>query len=199
MSEQWKPILGYEGFYEVSDLGRVRNIKSRRGTYIGKIHKARPYGGSKRKMPPYWAVALHKNGVSKNFNVARLVAVAFIGPRPEGCEINHIDANKANNAATNLEYVTPTENKRKAWADGTYWHKGISNRLSKLTEEQVLRIWEVRNDGYDEAEVARYYGVSAVTLGNIWRKRSYRDLLIGDPRDGRTKLNRWSKRKQFLG
>ena len=197
MDEEWRDVVGYEGFYEVSNLGRVRNAAKRQGTRPGKIHCPRPYGSRKRSGECYWAVALRKNGTAKNFNVARLVSEAFIGPRPEGMEVNHKDDNKANNAEVNLEYVTPAVNKQKGWETGAYWHHGQAHPRAKLTDDQVRLIWSIRNDGYAEKDVADYFGVAFNVVGNIWRKRIWVHLLKGEPRDARTKLNRWSPRKKF--
>lgn len=97
--ETWKPIEGYEGIYEISDQGRVRNIK--RG---GRIMAACKVAHG------YLAVGLHKEGRGKSFLVHRLVAKAFI-PNPDNKEqVNHIDGVKAHNFVNNLEWVTSSEN-----------------------------------------------------------------------------------------
>lgn len=90
--EQWKDIEGYEGLYEVSNMGRVRNNK-------GKILKPQM-----RRM--YLSHILYKDGIPHNWSVHRLVAKAFI-PNPNNYEVvNHKDENKLNNEASNLEWCT---------------------------------------------------------------------------------------------
>lgn len=110
MDEKWIPIL--DGLYEASDLGRIRRARPGRKTWIGKELKAHmlPKG--------YMQVLPTVNGKNRNMYVHRLVANAFIGPCPEGYEVNHIDGNKANNRADNLEYVTRKGNVQHAIAHG---------------------------------------------------------------------------------
>lgn len=105
----WKSILGYEGFYEVSDEGVVRTVPRRvsckGGTRMvpSKIRKFDITAG-------YYDVTLCKEGKTRTFLVHRLVAEAFI-PNPENKEmVNHKDGNKQNNNADNLEWVTRAEN-----------------------------------------------------------------------------------------
>lgn len=96
MEEIWKDIAGYEGLYEVSNLGRVKSL------ITNKILKP-SFDGKKN----YLFVGLYKKGVkTKLINVHRLVAMAFI-PNPNNYpQVNHIDENKINNRADNLEWCT---------------------------------------------------------------------------------------------
>lgn len=110
MEEQWKDIEGYEGKYQVSDLGRVRSLDRTvhtmrfgkpcdiffRGTIIRQV---------KRKNG-YMKVGLYRNNELKTFNVHRLVAIAFIPNSQNLPCINHKDEDKANNRADNLEWCT---------------------------------------------------------------------------------------------
>ena len=103
----WKPIPDYEQSYEVSTAGQVRNIRS------GRILTAR-LGGT----ASYRFVSLYKHNKEKHFLVHRLVAAAFV-PNPYGKpQVNHKDMDKENNAASNLEWVTVSENHRHAFANG---------------------------------------------------------------------------------
>lgn len=89
--EEWKNIIGYEGLYEVSNKGNVRNV--RRNTLL-KLSKTN-YG--------YIQVHLYKNGIRTGLRVHRLVAEAFI-PNPDNLpQVNHKDEDKTNNNVTNLE------------------------------------------------------------------------------------------------
>lgn len=113
--EVWKPVVGYEGLYEVSNLGRVRNTKT------GLILKP-----SKGKSG-YYLLTLYNNGKRSSNNVHRLVALAFpeiCGEWFEGCVVNHKDCNPANNAAANLEICTQQHN-------ATY-NGAVEKRASKI-------------------------------------------------------------------
>ena len=90
--EEWKNVIGYEGLYEVSNKGNVRNV--RRNTLL-KLSKNK-YG--------YIQVYLYKNGIRNGFKVHRLVAQAFIENPDNLPEVNHIDEDKINNRADNLEF-----------------------------------------------------------------------------------------------
>ena len=98
--ERWKEVAGYEGLYEVSDIGRVRSLK---------------YGKEKilktcKTSSGYLKVSLYKDGQIKTPFVHRLVAESFI-PNPQGLEtVNHKDEVKTNNVASNLEWMSRADN-----------------------------------------------------------------------------------------
>lgn len=110
MTEQWRPVIGYEGWYEVSDRGRVRSLdrvvthrNGRQSRWKGKILKPmRDTGGHHR-------VALQRNGRAV-FGIHQLVMRAFGGPQPKGTQVLHWDDDRENNMLTNLRYGTPRDN-----------------------------------------------------------------------------------------
>lgn len=101
-AEQWLPVVGFQGFYEVSSTGLVRSLPR---TYT-KGRVLRPaslkYG--------HLHVDLWANGVGKTMFVHSMVAEAFLGPCPPGLQVRHLDGNARNNAVTNLAYGTASEN-----------------------------------------------------------------------------------------
>ena len=107
MREEWRPVVGYEGLYEVSNMGRVRSVKrtvwDSRGYYKiiqERIRKPRKNNNG------YLQVFLHKEGKRKNCTIHRLVAQAFL-PNPDNLpEVNHKDENPLNNNINNLEWCT---------------------------------------------------------------------------------------------
>lgn len=109
--EQWRPVVGYEALYEVSDAGRVRRTGAAIVTSNG---QTRRYGPRFLKIQinkaGYAAVALSRNNVAVKIVVHQLVAEAFIGPRPRGMEVAHWDGRGANAHLGNLRYATPVEN-----------------------------------------------------------------------------------------
>ncbi len=102
-SEVWKPIAGYEGLYEVSNFGRVRNASK---AHCAKGGILKPQADS----AGYCRINVYKCGKMVHKLVHRVVAEAFVENPLNKSEVNHKDGNKANNIATNLEWVTPKEN-----------------------------------------------------------------------------------------
>lgn len=129
--ERWVAVEGYEGYYEVSDMGRVRSLdryvsNGRGGTRLYKGRMLTPVRNNKG----YLQVLLSKDGESKRFLLHRLVAAAFC-ERPEGCDIvNHKDNCPGNCEASNLEYTT---------------HKG--NTLHAILENRIVTVAVLRSDG----------------------------------------------------
>ena len=97
--EIWKPVLGFEGRYEVSNLGNVKSLTT---------NKLLKPGSNRASNRGYLFVQLGKDHKLKYIH--RAVWEAFNGPIPEGLQINHLDENKHNNSLSNLSLVTPREN-----------------------------------------------------------------------------------------
>lgn len=130
--EYWKSPEGFSGRYEVSSLGRVRSLTSARGTpwKTGPVLlRARPHAGG------YSRVSLRR----MDFYVHRLVAEAFVGPCPDGYQCAHLDGDPSNNAASNLQWVSPKENQSHRVLHGTSLSRE-SHPMAKLTAEAVLSI-----------------------------------------------------------
>jgi hypothetical protein len=130
--EVWKAVPGFTVF-EISDLGRVRRIKSCRGTPTGlkRAHKG-PDG--------YWRISLVEGGKERYTTLHRLVLCAFVGdpPTPDHCAA-HNDGDKDNNRLNNLRWATYAENEDDKRLHGTET-KGERNGSAKLTREKVLII-----------------------------------------------------------
>lgn len=112
-SEIWKDVVGYEGFYQVSNLGRVKSLTRVITRCDGKIYpiKEKTLKATLDKHG-YMTVGLYKNGVKKTRKVHQLVAMAFLNHKPCGFEkvINHINNDKTNNNVNNLELVSSRYN-----------------------------------------------------------------------------------------
>lgn len=116
MTEVWKPIWGYTGLYEVSNLGRVRSLD--RIASDGRRVKGRVLRVYYRP-GHYGSVMLSKAGVEKRFEIHGLVARAFLGPRPKGKLVLHGELGQHNDSVTNLRYGTYSENAFDMYRDGT--------------------------------------------------------------------------------
>jgi hypothetical protein len=115
--EIWKDIKGYEGIYQVSNLGRVKSLARKVIKAYGAEHNlSEKIKSVNSDNFGYSVIRLH-NGSGKTFKVHRLVANAFLG-EPNGLEVNHIDGNKSNNNLNNLEYCTKSENLKHCWDNG---------------------------------------------------------------------------------
>lgn len=109
--EEWRPVYGYEGYYEVSNIGRVRTVAR---TIIRSNGAPRPVPARIRIVSVnrggYEQLSLAKDGVHKMARVHRLVAEAFLGPGPEGTDVCHFDGNRRNNRVENLRHDTRSAN-----------------------------------------------------------------------------------------
>ncbi|KGJ25358.1 NUMOD4 motif-containing HNH endonuclease [Staphylococcus haemolyticus] len=117
MNEEWKDVVGYEGIYEVSSLGRVRTHKDKTTCTKNHVikHWKQRYLRDKSPKNKYVRIALWKNGICQYVLVHRLVAIAFI-PSIKGKNfVNHIDGNTKNNKVSNLEWCTSKENTNHAF------------------------------------------------------------------------------------
>lgn len=166
MKEVWKPVPGYEGIYSVSDHGRVRRELSRTCAKAGKILKSALRSG-------YPFVQLCLGGKRVNASIHRIVAEVFIGPCPDGYCVNHKDADRTNSRASNLEYVTQSENVSHAYGLGLRDARGSGNGQAILTEQDVIAIKLGCTKRGDAVVFARQLGVSETTIRDIIKGRTW--------------------------
>ena len=119
INEIWRDVVGYEGLYQVSNLGRVKSLP--RTTTKGKTLKIQVNSINK-----YCYVCLCRDNKKSQKRVHILVANAFLGDNPNKLQVNHIDGDKTNNTTTNLEYCTQSENMKHAYLMGLEKPKGLS-------------------------------------------------------------------------
>lgn len=155
MEEIFKAVKGYEGYYEVSNFGRVRST-SYKGVRILKPCKMKN---------GYLNVILCVNQIKVHKNIHRLVAEAFI-PNPLNLEtVNHKDGNKENNTVENLEWLSFEDNSRLA-------NKG------QLTKEKVLSIPFLIKEGLTTKEIANVLGTSQRTISFVLSGEHWNNLGI---------------------
>lgn len=144
VAERWKPVLGWEGYYEVSNISRVRSVdRYVRGKKAGvlALRTSRIIMDQRPSNTGYLRVHLRDRagGRNKNVLIHTLVLEVFCGPRPDENQCNHKDGNKANNHIDNLEWVTMSQNMRHS-VDVLGQRRGERYVNSKLTEAQAIEI-----------------------------------------------------------
>lgn len=169
--EEWKPIKGYEGLYEISNFGRVKSLVGWNGhKYVKREKILAPY---KQQTNPNYSrsvVKLKKNGKGKEFKVHRLVAKAFI-PNPKNYKvINHKDGNPLNNKVNNLEWCTQKMNIKHALENELK-----VNRINTIDRETMV---ELLNNNFNYDEIAEILGVAKGTVFNYIRKFKIRKIYL---------------------
>ena len=166
IQEQWRPVTGYEGLYEVSDQGRVRGLDrfDTRGRHVqGVVLRAHQTGKHK-----YYAVTLSDStGRKTRHSVHRLVLEAFVGSCPDGMEACHGEGGWADNRLGNLRWGTKSENCMDDKLRDGRLLRGEQVGTSKLTAGQVLAI---RADSRLQKDIALAYGVSKMLVSKIKRR-----------------------------
>ncbi len=167
--EIWRAIPGWEDLYAVSNLGRVKSFHTYNQLRPGRILRVKLRKG-------YEHVTLARKGEKYCVSVHSLVALAFLGPRPEGYEINHIAvtddpmAMRRNNRAENLEYVTKFEHAQRTKEQGLTV-SGERCYNSKLTREQDAAILlEYITTHISQAKLGKKYHVSQTTIGRALKR-----------------------------
>lgn len=146
--EEWKAVVGYEGFYEVSDQGRVRSVDHKVGSGIRHSTETLRKGRMLKqhiKRSGYCTVDLSANNVVKTISVHKLVATAFCPRSAEDTQINHINCNKTDNRACNLEWCTGLENRLHAKEHDRYYSsrkKTVRCKQANLTFESSYKAAE---------------------------------------------------------
>ncbi|MEZ2310872.1 NUMOD4 domain-containing protein [Paraburkholderia sp. RCC_158] len=173
-TECWKPVVGYEGLYEVSDLGRVRSLDRYspiRGGGVA-LHRGRILRPGTHEFG-YAHVQLYRDAVAVSFLVQYLVLEAFVGPRPDGLMACHNDGAPKNNVLGNLRWDTQVSNLADRVAHGTA-NRGQKHGMSKLSDEQAEEIRELcRQGSMTQRAIAGKFGVSPALVTMI-KKREVR-------------------------
>lgn len=172
-AEEWRPVAGYRGKYEVSNLGRVRSLEHHRG------RRSRPLLMKMRKHTskhPYFNVMLWLDGKPRTILVHRLVCAAFHGPAPSPLhEVAHGDQCGTNNREPNLRWATHKENCGERLSPNHVC--GERHRSAKLTETDVRDIRHQRNVlGIDVKRLSERYAVAEPTIRQIARRNAWKHV-----------------------
>jgi DNA-binding NarL/FixJ family response regulator len=180
MQEIWKDIAGYEGLYQISNLGNVKSLER-------KI-RANKHGGIKTikerllsicyNEHGYKIVNLWKDNKFITQRVHRLIANAFI-PKVDGKPfINHKNSIRDDNRIENLEWCTQKENMQHAYNSGSKKQKNCENHhCAKLKNAQVLEIRRLYKIGYTNKQISNMFNINSGTISTIVNNRSWKRLL----------------------
>lgn len=175
--EIWVDIDGFEGFYMASNKGRIksidRNIISKNRVYLrkGVILKPNIYKNG------YLWVVLSKNKVCAQHFVHRIIANCFVNNEFKHNVINHIDGDKTNNSAINLEWCTQKHNAHHAHKNGLCINiMGENCHMSVLTNEQAAAIRKGYKKGDNIDMIAERYGVHHMTIRRVIQNKTFKHI-----------------------
>ena len=173
--EKWKPVIGYEGRYVVSDLGNVKSlitIDSRGQRRTPKLLSKSVWMKNGKPMREF-VTLMGKDRSRKTCKVHALVMNAFCFEKPVGCEICHNNGNPLDNRISNLRYDTHRSNEKDKILHGRHL-RGEKNHNAKLTKEQAIEIKNTDTNKYGELiKLANKFNVSSVTVSHIKHNRQW--------------------------
>lgn len=172
--EEWRPLMGYEGLYEVSSLGRLQSlsrvVKSRGGTRTWRGRVLSVWGTT----DGYLRGSVSRESVRAIFLMHRAVALAFCpGARP-WLQVNHKDGDKTNNCASNLEWVTGSQNMRHAVQTGLINFETRSDL--RVGGQRAKEIRTLLKQGHSQAWIARHMDLSKCLVSNVALGKSWLPL-----------------------
>ena len=173
--EIWKDIVGYEGLYQVSNLGNVKSIRvyPRDKKYVNKNLKP------VLQKIGYYSFTLCRENSKKIFMLHRLISEAFIDNNNNKPCVNHINGIKTDNRIENLEWVTYSENSKHAHDNNLQVSiKGSSHCNSKLTEDQVVEIRNayIKGSGIYHRHLAEKYNVSRELIRDVINRKKWKHI-----------------------
>ncbi len=174
--EEWRAVVGYEGLYEVSNLGRIRGLPKdviKVGVGGRKPHIAKRNGRLLKTdigSQGYPCIQLTKDQKQKAFRVHRLILDAFVGIKPTPKHVaRHLDGNRANSVLDNLCWGTDQDNADDIVKYGKRW-------TAKLTEVQVLSIRELAANKVNQYEIAKMFNCTQAAVNCIHLRKTWKHL-----------------------
>lgn len=180
--EVWRPVVGWEGLYSISNLGRVRRemrevihrnqAESFEMTYPAKILKAHP---DSRGYPQVCLNGKHFNKKKRVARVHRLVAEAFLENPENKPQVNHKDSNTMNPHVENLEWCTASENQIHSYGQGVRQIlRGTSSGMNKHDIPTVIAVYkEAKAKTMSQEKIGKKYGIPQITVSNILTKKTW--------------------------
>jgi len=166
VNEIWKDIEGFNGIYQISNLGKVKSFKN------NQINILKNYINNSG----YPEVNLRKNKKKKHLTIHRLIAVYFIDNPNNLPEVNHLDGDKTNYSISNLEWSTHANNIQHAYDTGLQpLPLGEKNSAAKLTEKQVIEIRAI-DLSISSAKVAKQYNIGKTAIKDIRARKTWKHI-----------------------
>lgn len=173
VNEIWEDIPDYEGFYQVSSLGRVR---SRDRSFVDKKGVTQCHKGQILRSSPtqgkYFTVNLKGNVLY----IHRIVATVFCEGYFNGAHVNHKNGIKTDNRSENLEWCSQRHNNQHAHETGLINNRGEKCGACKLAESQVKEIRDLASNGVSPSIIAKKYGISVSNTNHIIKNRTWKHL-----------------------
>jgi hypothetical protein len=176
--EIWKDIPGYEGYYQVSNIGNVKSLARKRHNILGstkeRILKLNFDSSG------YRTVKLYKDGIKKTQKVHRLVIISFKDNPTNLPEVNHIDGIKVNNTVENLEWCSRLQNMQHATKSGLrIGSTGENNHTAKLKVENVIFIkYALKNNTHTQSQLANMFNVNYGVINQVKQNRTWKEVLL---------------------
>lgn len=155
MQEEWK-VCVMNAKYEVSNLGRLRYAETK--------HVVNIFCNSNG----YISYTVHRKTGSRTMYIHKAVALTFLGPRPKGCVIDHIDKNRANNRVDNLRYITYSENSK-----NTIKKKKVPVIISVDGLDELIQEYDTCEEAYSVISKFRARSVTPTMKNGIWACKTY--------------------------
>lgn len=173
--EIWKPIPGWRGFYEASNLGRMRSLARMIRRSDGTLQRVRErILRCAVDIEGYRRCTLRRNGKKFSAHLHTFIALAFHGKRPAGKEVRHLDGKKKNCRSKNLKYGTPKQNWNDKVRHGAT-NRGERNARAAFRRSEVLAIRQqyAAGAGTGQAELAKSYGATRNTIHKIIHRKTW--------------------------
>lgn len=172
LPEEWRNVIDFEDSYEVSNHGNLRSKDRFIMVRALTLFKGRLLNPCLNRYGYPHSILTNKDKIRKTTLIHSLVAEAFIGPRLNDLQVNHIDGNKANNRIENLEYITCKENIRHAFRIGLKVN-AIRSKRCTISDDTVRQIRALSTSGKRQYEIIRLLGVGRCTVHAVVRGTGY--------------------------
>lgn len=178
MEEIWKDVVGFEGRYKVSSLGRIKSLKREIHCSDGRVFTRKEmFFNNINTVSGYYTFSFHKEGRLYTRKLHRIIAEAFI-PNPENKPyINHKNCVRTDNRIENLEWCTHKENMQHAFASGSFKNRrppsGDKNGQAKLKNSDIPVIRKMLSEGMKQKDIALIYGINPTQISQIKHRREW--------------------------